>query len=265
MILVFTDLDGTLLDHETYSYAAAKEALAVLKARSIPLILASSKTEAEMRPLSHGLGLNAPMIVENGAGICGLNDTALGKPCYGELRQIIEKLPSDLRNSYEGFGDWSAEEIAKQTGLPLDAARLAAQRQFSEPGHWSGSDEAFARFTAILNENGFQAVRGGRFTTLMPKTSKAEAMKKLIGHFSQIANETITAIALGDAPNDVAMLEAADRGVIIANPAHAALPALKGETEGRIIRSSQVGPEGWNMSVLELIAMLEKPRANAPD
>ncbi len=42
--LVFTDLDGTLLNHDDYSWEAARPALEELQRQSIPLILVSSKT-----------------------------------------------------------------------------------------------------------------------------------------------------------------------------------------------------------------------------
>ena len=45
--LVFTDLDGTLLD-EDYGWAAARPAVEALQAASIPIILNSSKTVMEM-------------------------------------------------------------------------------------------------------------------------------------------------------------------------------------------------------------------------
>ena len=43
-LLVITDLDGTLLDHATYSWAAATPALDLLRTSEAGLILASSKT-----------------------------------------------------------------------------------------------------------------------------------------------------------------------------------------------------------------------------
>ncbi|MCG7852909.1 MAG: HAD hydrolase family protein, partial [Methanosarcinaceae archaeon] len=46
--VVFTDLDGTLIDHDTYSYKAARPALAALKKQGIPLIFCTSKTRAEI-------------------------------------------------------------------------------------------------------------------------------------------------------------------------------------------------------------------------
>ena len=45
--LIFSDLDGTLLDHDSYTFGAAQCALRAVRERSIPLILATSKTLAE--------------------------------------------------------------------------------------------------------------------------------------------------------------------------------------------------------------------------
>lgn len=64
-------------------------------------------------------------------------------------------------------------------------------------------------------------------------------------------------IALGDAPNDVEMLEAADQGVVIANPHAAPIPLLKGEASGRIIRMADAGPKAWNAAILAHLARYE--------
>ena len=63
-LIVFTDLDGTLLDHHSYSWRAASPAMAKLAANGIPLIFNSSKTAAEMRHLQNAMGIRAPFIVE---------------------------------------------------------------------------------------------------------------------------------------------------------------------------------------------------------
>ena len=67
--VVFTDLDGSLLDGETYSFESATQALKALRMRNIPLILVSSKTRAEMEPLRRRLNHRDPFIVENGAAV----------------------------------------------------------------------------------------------------------------------------------------------------------------------------------------------------
>ena len=68
-IIIFTDLDGTLLDYASYSFAKAETALAYIKQRSIPLIICSSKTKKEILVYREKLGIKEPFISENGGGI----------------------------------------------------------------------------------------------------------------------------------------------------------------------------------------------------
>lgn len=260
MKLVFSDLDGTLLDHDSYSFEAARPALELLKARGIPLILASSKTEAEMRPIAEAIGIAHPMVVENGAGVVGLDtETAFSKgnlqSPYSDLRSFLRELPKELDACFEGFGDWDVARVASETGLPFPAAALARQRHFSEPGRFTGTEAQRQAFIALLDAQGFTAVQGGRFFTLMSKTSKAERMAEVVAHYQRLSGgDMIRTVALGDAPNDLAMLEAADCGIIIANPAHKPLPVTERERAGAIVRSQQIGPEGWNIMIHQLVS-----------
>jgi mannosyl-3-phosphoglycerate phosphatase len=258
MLVVFSDLDGTLLDHDSYSFEAARPALGLLKAGGIPLILASSKTEAEMRPIAEAIGIDHPMIVENGAGVVGAPGSADADghslSPYNRLRDILRELPKELRACFVGFGDWDVDRVAAETGLAPAAAERAKARQFSEPGLFSGTAAQKVDFVAHLDAAGFTAVQGGRFFTLMPKTSKADRMADVLAFYRQKSGQPVRTVALGDAPNDLAMLEAADCGIIIANPAHSPLPVTERERQGLILRSEQAGPEGWNIMIHQLVA-----------
>ena len=66
---IYTDLDGTLLDHHTYAFDEALETIKALKDRGIPIIPCTSKTRAEMVGLMQAMGIDGPMIIENGAAI----------------------------------------------------------------------------------------------------------------------------------------------------------------------------------------------------
>jgi mannosyl-3-phosphoglycerate phosphatase len=254
--IVFSDLDGTLLDHETYSWDAAKPALAALKENGIPLILASSKTAAEISGLRAEMGFaEYPAIIENGAGLLEPKDSADNAGDFSVHRRLIailDSLPLRLRENFIGFCDVSVARIAKITGLDLETAAKAARRQFSEPGTWSGTDEERAEFETLLAENGITARQGGRFLTLSFGASKAQRMIEIVNRYACGDRKPFT-IALGDAPNDIEMLETADTGVVVANPRGAPLPELDGESIGRIIRTAKPGPEGWNEAVLRLI------------
>jgi mannosyl-3-phosphoglycerate phosphatase len=259
-IIIFSDLDGTLLDHETYSWTPARPALDALKARDIPLILASSKTAAEITGLRVEMGFtHCPAIIENGAGVLEADGGDNGdddRSVYGRLIAVLDSLPLRLRENFSGFSDWSVDEVADQTGLsPQDAARAAARR-YSEPGLWWGDDEERVEFIELLAENGISARQGGRYLTLSYGATKADRMREIAARYAAGGKKPLV-LALGDAPNDIEMLEAADIGVVIANPHTAPLPELDGESIGRIIRTMKTGPEGWNEHVLRIIEELD--------
>lgn len=253
-LLVFTDLDGTLISHDTYRWDAAAPALATLREIGAGVVLASSKTAAEIIALRQELGLAEwPAIVENGAGLLPPHSTALPEDAaYRSLRQALNTRPPKGRDCYRGFGDVTVAEIADITGLEVDAAGRAAQRAFSEPGFWSGSDPQLDEFLGDLAQKGITARQGGRFLTLSYGKTKADQMAGIIAQY-----QPVQTVALGDAPNDVEMLETAGIGIIVANPHRDPLPRLKGEAAGRITRTIQIGPEGWNAAMYDLLARLK--------
>ncbi|WP_373355295.1 HAD-IIB family hydrolase [Pseudoroseicyclus sp. CXY001] len=248
----FTDLDGTLLDHESYDWSPAAGALARLKAAGLPLVLATSKTAAEVAPLREALGFaHCPAVVENGAGILPAGAETVDGADHARLVEALEAAPG--RENFRNFHAMSLGELAEATGLPEEGAARARQRQFSEPGLWEGPEEGREPFLAALAASGVSARAGGRFLTLSFGRTKAQAMAELAPDLGD------TIVALGDAPNDAEMLEAADIGIIIANPAHPPLPLLAGEGAGRITRSSLAGPDGWADEVSRILDLHEIP------
>ncbi|MCR9125777.1 MAG: HAD-IIB family hydrolase [Rhodobacteraceae bacterium] len=235
---MFTDLDGTLLDHHTYSHDAAEPVLARLRRLGVPLVLASSKTAPEMIPLRDKLGFaSTPLICENGAGVVE-GQTPPARTEWYRLRSLLDHAAG--RAHFEGFGDMSVARVAEVTGLRRDEAALAAMRAFSEPGLWHGPPGSEPGFIAALAGLGVSARRGGRFLTLGFGATKADRMAQIAGR-----HDAALTVALGDAPNDIEMLEQADYGLIVRNPDAPALPVLHGETAGKIRRSRASGPQGW--------------------
>lgn len=247
-LLVFSDLDGTLLDHATYSFEPARPALDRLRNLGIPLILTTSKTAAEVAGLHAALSLGAaPAIVENGAGVFRPGQDGAGGAAYRRLREALAGIEAPFR----GFGDMTDAEVADITGLPLDQAALARHRQHSEPGLWTGAEDDLQRFIDALADKGITARRGGRFLTLSFGRTKADAMQDIASDMG--AQQTL---ALGDAPNDLEMLNAATFGVIIRNDHGPGLPPQPGEATGAIRRTTQPGPTGWNIAVNDILTEL---------
>ncbi len=263
--IVFTDLDGTLLDHDSYDFSPALPALRLLKSHRVPVILISSKTFAELSEIASTLALNdQPMIGENGAYIAyplkWINHWGVDLPRakrqgdylfedfgadYAEIRTILNALRHNNGFRFHGFGDWSVEEIQRNTGLSLADAQRAAQRIASEPILWEDSDAQLAAFKATLESNGLVLLKGGRFYHVMAPGGKDRAMGVLKTRFEQSSGKHYTSVALGDGPNDVAMLTQADIAVVVRNPHSDAIePAA-----ARVIYTQAAGPAGWNEAI----------------
>ncbi|OAN84939.1 HAD-IIB family hydrolase [Sulfitobacter geojensis] len=253
-LLVFTDLDGTLLSHGDYRWGEALPALERLAHIGAGVVLASSKTALEISDLRQEMGLQHwPAIVENGAGLLAPHAQAVADSfTYAQLRAVLGNIPANLRRGFCGFGDMDTAQVVRLTGLSASAAALAKQRGYSEPGTWSGTSHEKAQFLEELTKQGVVAREGGRFLTLSFGGTKADQMAQIIDELRPRHT-----IALGDAPNDAEMLESADFGVIVANPHGADLPLLEGEKAGRIMRTQLAGPQGWNAAIMGHLARLK--------
>ncbi|MEP4464722.1 HAD-IIB family hydrolase, partial [Marinobacter alexandrii] len=222
-LLIISDLDGTLLNHENYRWDDAAPALKRLDQSGIPLILNSSKTAPEIRKVRQELGNGAPFIVENGAAVVIPADTfGNGEEQvvnFGASRADVLKVLTAQRQAgarFRGFEDMSATELAALTGLDVASAEMAKDRLGTEPLLWEGSEDELAGFqTALMAEN-LRLVQGGRFFHAMGVFDKADGAHFLLGKYREhYGEQPVIAIALGDSPNDQQMLESADIPVVI--------------------------------------------------
>lgn len=178
-IIIFTDLDGSLLNHDDYSYVEALPALTRIKAAGIPLIITTSKTRREVTPLRQEIGITAPFIVENGGGVFFPRSDdfdisgSYEKDGYVvmELGMSYEKIRAAFRNINErfparGLGDMSLMEITDRTGLSLAGAVAAKDREFTEP-FVLDTDQESDELDKLAESHGMKITRGGRFCHLM--------------------------------------------------------------------------------------------------
>jgi len=258
--VIFTDLDGTLLDPFTYSDAVASPLVASIVNKGLPIIFCSSKTRAEQEVYRHRLGIADPFVVENGGAIFikrgyfpfayqyhrvfgDYHVIELGI-AYPEIRERLKKISRQHQLTITGFGDMTPEDIAKLTGLDLASARLAREREYEETLNLGAKDidsilPKIAAAGLAWNRGRLYGISGGN--------NKGRATKILIKLFRQKLGR-IKTIGIGDSPNDRPMLAEVDFPVLVQKPGHGweeiDLPGL--------YRVRGEGPRGWIRAIREL-------------
>jgi mannosyl-3-phosphoglycerate phosphatase len=273
-LIVFTDLNGSLLDGMTYSYEAATPALTALREQGIPLVLVSSQTRAEMEPLRQHLDLQDPFIVENGGAIFvphGLFDFPLermrtrspyqviefGLP-YHMLREVLKQIEEAVKTPLHGFGDLSVEAIMEVTGLPHADAFLAKQREYDEPFLLQGPQTLLEEVCRQIVSRGLRWTKGGRLFHLTGKNDKGTAASVLLRCYHRQQRmrkqtERIETVGIGDSINDSSLLAMVDYPILVQKPNGSYDPDIQ---LPNMIRASGIGPVGWNDAVLELLAQV---------
>lgn len=274
--LIFSDLDGTLLDHYTYQATAAKQTLQRLQHAEIPVILNTSKTLAELEIIHRNLELNTPFIIENGAAIYIPINTFDRQPTdtviigdywlksFSLPRQywldLLSEHTFEFSRYYQGFSTLSVPALCQVTGLTEAEAKRAKQRQFAEPLNWLGDEPTKQAFVDHLISLGANVVQGGRFMHIGDYCDKGQALIWLAERYrEQFQNSAISTIALGDGENDIAMLEAADIAVQVRSPVHE-YPILS--RQYKTIKTQLNGPEGWAQAIETLLVNQLLPQSN---
>ena len=262
--IIFTDLDGSLLDEETYQTWPADSLFDLLEHLGVPVVFNSSKTLPEMLKIRRLLRNRQPFVVENGSAvyapidyeIAGADDleTIDGYRRYvlgtarQRLRQFLKSSASAFK--YVALTEMSEQECASATGLTLSDIQLAQTREFSEPLLWNDSQESRDELAEAARSEGLRLLAGGRFVHLMGDTDKSVAQSWLVDRLRLSHQKNYKVVALGDSENDVQMLADADYPVLIRSNKHD-FPHV--DTKATVYRTRRVGPSGWHDAIRAIV------------
>jgi len=265
-VIVFTDLDGTLLDHNTYSVRAALPAIDLLIRRQLPIIPVSSKTEAEIRRWVWLLTLEGPFIYENGCGIVVPVDCFGGKPTEAvdrdgewrismgtdidEVRRGLEELSETVGFTYKSFDQMSADELSSLTGLAGEELDRCLDREYDVPFIIPGDhDPDFIGRKAA--EKGYHFTKGGRFYHLTGGCHKGEAVRLLANLYRKERPEALF-VGVGDSFNDLPMFQAVDLAFLVQKSDGTYDPLIP---ENAACRVRGIGPSGWRAAVEKVMTL----------
>jgi mannosyl-3-phosphoglycerate phosphatase len=268
-LVVITDLDGSLLDEDTYSSDAARDALDMLARAGFPVIACSSKTHAEIVDLQRELGIGHPFICENGGAlvipdeyfpmaprgarrVAGGVALEFGSP-YQDVVDALHHTAASLRATVVGFADMTVDEIAHVCDLSPERARLAKLREYDEPFRLVDATPGVGtRLRAALHVRGFRCTRGGRFDHVTGGTDKGVPLATLKTLYERYVAQPVLTVGLGDCLNDVALLAGVDLPIIVRNRITAVTSRMLAMVPAaRVTRVP--GAAGWGEAIVEVL------------
>jgi len=185
-----------------------------------------------------------------------------GEPCEGGRRvslaagydRVLEGMEEIRRHTggaVRGFHEMSPEDIARETGLPVELAALAKQREFDEPFQLLRNEPGWpAELESIAGRRGLRLSRGGRFRHLHGETDKGRAVG-LVTSLYHRGWGGVRTIGAGDSEMDGPLLAAVDVPIVVAKPDGSIDPVLSGRFPRAL--ASAPGPAGWGRAVLEAL------------
>ncbi|MFZ0325797.1 MAG: HAD-IIB family hydrolase [Nitrososphaeraceae archaeon] len=261
--VIFTDIDGTIVDIETGGYGETPKLIRSLVRSGIPVILCSAKTLTEQIQVRKYIGLDDPFIVENGGAIIIRRDyfdlsyiidkynvkvhgedhiIELGKPAK-QIRGILNDIRKKFKIDFKGVGDTSIEELSNITKLSAEQAIGMANREYGET-ILQIKKQDLARFTRLCLKMGLNLIHGGRFFDVTMGNDKGKAVEILINLFKKKYDYDVTFFGIGDSENDASMLELVGHPILVQRQ-DGSWSNIRGK---EILRIPGIGPRGWALA-----------------
>lgn len=286
-IVVFSDIDGTLIDIFTRKYGKSKELVKKLKESSIPVILCSSKTWAEQDVIRKDLGLESePFIIENGGAVIipygyfsggggggGSTDDDL-KHHYGmrvvdgysvielgrssaEIRKVLQYVRRKTGTPFKGVSDLSIEELAKIVGMTPEEAERMSKRQYGETILEIDKTEK-VKLEQALSKEGLQVIHGGRYFDVTGGNDKGKAVRILIDLYRKKLGYGTIFIGIGDSANDAPMLKLTDIAILVQKHDGSWAEVDNSNNIPHVVKAKGIGPAGWENAFATIIKEAEQ-------
>ena len=138
-IVIFTDLDGSILHRDTFKFDQIKDYIKKLINSGIHIIPNSSKTESEIIEFNQDLGENLAYISENGSVINNLNLLNLNFPnkiiLSREKEELLEifknNVPENLQSKCKFISNLNKKDQINIFGLSETKLKNALNRKYT--------------------------------------------------------------------------------------------------------------------------------------
>ena len=257
-VLIFTDLDGSLLDKKKFHFTKAKKYIRELISKDVLIIPNTSKTENEIKLFLKELNLKLPFISENGSEIHNINLIKKKFPkriTLARTKKIIYKIfekntDKTILDKCDFIYKMSKRNQTKVLGLKGKKLQASLKRKFTFPFIFRGSLAQKNSLLSNSNKLGISIQEGGRVMNLGDKVNKGLALRKVIKILKNNKKNNLSTIAVGDNANDLSMLKTSNYPCIISNK------SIKINNRNKIF-TNRPAPMGWVTVVKKAIDKIE--------
>ena len=260
-ILIFTDLDGSLLHRDTFKFDEIKDYLKILLSQGIFIIPNTSKTEKEILEFNNELGSDLPYISENGAAINGLNllnsnlpkELILSREKDNLIKIFENSIPVNLQNKCKWLSEMDKKKQSSIFVLESEKLKMNLDRKYTIPFLFEGNKSEKNELFRILKSEGLAAQEGGRVINLTDKVNKAKALNVFVRFFKK-NNKNVKTIAVGDNYNDLDMLKTSDFPCLVFNDKF----TLDEIPINNITITNKPSPDGWADVIKKALVKITK-------
>lgn len=261
-IVIFTDPDGTLLDHRAHPCIPLCPALRILADHNVPLVLCSNRTRAELEIVQQEFQFRHPFISESGGAaylprgyfsppsdpmMPGYDVLPFGRPQQAvveTLRRTAEGQGIEVR----GFNSMSIQEVADECGLSLAEARLAQLREFGEAFRIQSSDPAVhSRMINALRRAGLRCVSNGRLFHTSAGADVRRSVQAVTSLYRQRCHRVLT-VGVSTGRSDFSLLREVDVPIVVTDSEVDPARVVRLLPNARV--TSAAGAAGWDEGIL---------------
>lgn len=234
--IIFSDVDGTLLNSEHHASPRTKEAIAALKERGIPFVIVSARSPSGIATIVDEIGIDGgfgPIVAYSGGLIISergkvLFSRGMEKSLVGEILDFIDKNGFKPAWCLYSYDQWLVRDkadprvIREENIVKVQSTEGGMDKLDGDVVHKimciSSEAEETERLELEIKKNFPQCavVRScaTQLEIMLHGVNKGEAVRELCAELSLPIESSA---AFGDNYNDVEMLESAGTGFIMAN------------------------------------------------
>ncbi len=231
--MIFSDIDGTILDSNHKVSNKTKEVVKKLEGKKVPFVLVSARMPKGIRTVIKELEINSPIVAYSGALVQDKEGVAISQHSIKrreavEIAGYIRKEFPDVSISMYSNDYWLTDDV--KNPWIVEEEKITAVKSEAVGSFREVKSKKIHKLLCMGNKSEIEALESslvGRFAGIKVykskdtyleimnfKASKSKAMK-ILGDIYHISMKDT--IAFGDNYNDIDMLQSAGLGVAMGN------------------------------------------------